>query len=191
MSAEPTGRDGQPVPVALSKGNPGVVAAQYAPPPPYPYGAPVAPPAPGLPPAMYHGQPLAAGLAMKHRNPLAAWIGLPLITLGIYHLVWYYKIHKEMAEFDRRRSIPVAGPMLVLWLLGWTVIAPIISYHNAGKRIRDAQRSAGLIGSCSPALCWLLWFVFGLNTLYMQSELNKVVARYPNAAPGMQVPLYA
>jgi hypothetical protein len=134
---------------------------------------------------------VASGLAMKRRNPFAAWLGLPLITLGVYHFVWYYKIHKEMAEFDRRRAIPVVGPMLVLLLLGWTVIGPIISYHNAGKRIRDAQTSAGLIASCSPALCWVLWFVFGLNTLYMQMELNKVVDRYPQASPGVQVPLYA
>lgn len=38
-----------------------------------------------------------SGLQMKRRNPLAAWIGLPLITFGIYHLVWYFKIHREMA----------------------------------------------------------------------------------------------
>src|SRR5687767_6342643 len=63
--------------------------------------------------------PVADGLAMKRRNPVAVWIGLPLITLGIYHLVWYYKIHKEMAEFDRRRAIPVAGPMLVILFLSW------------------------------------------------------------------------
>lgn len=36
-----------------------------------------------------------------------------------------------------------------------------------------------------------LWFVFGLNTLYMQIELNKVVDRYPQATPGTQVPLFA
>jgi hypothetical protein len=127
---------------------------------------------------------------MKRRGPVVVWLLLPLITLGIYHFVWYYKIHKEMAEFDRRRAIPVVGPMLVLLLLGWTVIAPIISYHNAGKRIQDTQRAAGLAPSCSPALCWLLWFVFGLNTLYMQVELNKVVDQYANAPEGTRVPLY-
>lgn len=127
---------------------------------------------------------------MKRRNPLAAWIGLPLITLGIYHLVWYYKIHKEMAEFDRRRTVPVVGPMLVLLLLGWTVIGPLVSYHNAGARIRNAQRSAGLPATCSPTLCWLLAFVFGVNVLYMQFELNKVVDRYQGAPPQTTVPLF-
>jgi len=32
-------------------------------------------------------QPAMTGEQMKRRNPLAAWIGLPLITLGIYHIV--------------------------------------------------------------------------------------------------------
>ena len=81
----------------------------------------------------------------------AAWLLWPILTLGIYHLVWYYKIHKEMAEFDRRRAVPVAGPMLVLLLLlGWTVIAPLISYYNCGTRIRNAQRAAGIHANCSP-----------------------------------------
>jgi hypothetical protein len=134
--------------------------------------------------------PVAEGLAMKRRNPFAAWLGLPLITLGIYHYVWYYKIHKEMAEFDRRRAIPVAGPMLVLLFLSWTIIAPLVSYHNAGARVRDAQRSGGLAATCSPTLAWLLAFAFGLNVLYLQLELNKVVDRYPGAPTGTRVPLY-
>ncbi|HEY4460190.1 MAG TPA: DUF4234 domain-containing protein [Pseudonocardiaceae bacterium] len=37
------------------------------------------------------------------------WLGLTIITLGIYHLVWYFKIHKELADFDRRRTIPTTG----------------------------------------------------------------------------------
>ncbi|MCF3936986.1 DUF4234 domain-containing protein [Gordonia tangerina] len=142
------------------------------------------------PPTNQAGGAVASGLAVKRRNPFAVWIGLPLITLGIYYFVWYYKIHKEMAEFDRRRQIPVVGPMLVLLLLGWTVIGPLISYHNAGARIRNAQRAAGLPETCSPLLCWLLAFVFSTNLLYMQFELNKVADRYPGAAPHSPVPLF-
>ncbi|MEP9416350.1 DUF4234 domain-containing protein [Gordonia sp. VNQ95] len=134
--------------------------------------------------------PVADGQQMKRRNTIAVWLGLPIITLGIYTFVWYYKIHKEMAAFDRRKEIPVAGPMLVILFLGWTVIAPIISFNNTGKRIRDAQRSAGLAETCSPLLCWLLMFAFGLHTWYMQSELNKVIDRY-GAESGTTVPLFA
>jgi hypothetical protein len=136
-----------------------------------------------------HVQPVAQGIAMKQRHPVAAWLLWPLLTLGIYHLVWYYKIHKEMAEFDRRRAIPVAGPMLVLLFLSWTVIAPLISYYNCGNRIRQAQRSAGLHASCSAGLGTVLMLVFGLGVLYYQIELNKVVDRY-GVSEGQQVPLF-
>lgn len=136
-------------------------------------------------------QAAAEGLQMKTRNPVTVWILWPVLTLGIYHLVWYYKIHREMAEFDRRRQVPVAGPMLVLLLLGWTFIAPLVSYYNTGNRIRNAQRAAGLPASCSGGVGVLLMFVFGLGTLYFQSELNKVTNSYgESTAPGSTVPLY-
>lgn len=135
--------------------------------------------------------PAASGLAMKTRNPFAVWIGLPLITLGIYHFVWYYKIHREMAEFDRRRNVPVAGPMLVILLLGWTVIAPLVSYFNTGNRIKDAQRAAGIEPTCSPVIGLLLCFVFGLQTLYYQVQLDKITAHYGPLEPGTVVALAA
>ncbi|MFB9259838.1 DUF4234 domain-containing protein [Dietzia aerolata] len=134
--------------------------------------------------------PAAMGLLFKERNPIITWLVFPIITLGIYVYVWYYKIHKEMAEFDRRRQAPVAGPVLVLFFLGWTVIAPLVSFYNTGQRIQNAQRASGLQPTCSPILSCLLTFVFGLNILYMQSELNKIVDRYPGAPEGAQVPLY-
>ncbi|GAA1716657.1 hypothetical protein GCM10009745_76480 [Kribbella yunnanensis] len=137
------------------------------------------------------GLPVATGLQMKTRNPVGVWIGLPLITLGIYHLVWYYKIHAEMAQLDRRRVVPVAGPMLVLLLLGWTFVAPLVSYFGTGRRIANSQRSAGIPVTCSPGVGLLLMFVFGLGTLYYQSELNKITASYGATPVGAQVNLFA
>lgn len=134
---------------------------------------------------------VASGLAMKRRNPLAVWIGLPLITLGIYHFVWYYKVHRELRDYDHRRTVPVAGSLLVLLFLGWTIIAPLISYHNTGRYIREAQVKSGLAPSCSPALSWLLALVFGLNSLYLQIELNKVVDRYQGVSEGAVIPLFS
>jgi Domain of unknown function (DUF4234) len=152
-------------------------AAQVAQPPaPQSYPAPAA---------------VATGLAMKGRNPWLVWLVWPFITLGIYHLVWYYKIHREMAEFDRRRAVPVAGPMLVLLFLSWTLIAPLISYYNCGNRIANTQRSAGLKPTCSPVIGLLLiFFLFGSGIVYYQYELNRVVDVY-RAEPGTQVALAA
>ena len=144
------------------------------------------------PPAAYQVEaPVASGLAMKRRNPWLVWLVFPLITLGIYSFVWYYKIHREMADFDRRREVPVVGPLLVMIFLSWTIIAPMVSFYNTGKRIADTQRSAGLQPTCSPVIGLLLQvFLFGTGTVYYQSELNRVVDVY-QAEPGGQVPLAA
>jgi hypothetical protein len=117
----------------------------------------------------------------------------PAAALGIYHFVWYYKIHAEMQDFDRRRRVPTVGPVLVLILLGWTVIAPLISYYRTGERIVESQRAAGIPTTCMPIIGLLLTFVFGLNTLYYQVELNKVVDAYGGKAtpPGTMIPLRA
>jgi uncharacterized protein DUF4234 len=136
------------------------------------------------------GMPVAQGMQMKLRHPVGVWLGLPLITLGIYHLVWYYKIHKELAHFDRRRVVPVAGPMLALLFLSWTLVAPMISYFRTGKRIAEGQRAAGLPVTCSAGIGLLLMFVFGLGTLYYQLELNKVVNSYGDAPVGTPISLY-
>ncbi|MFJ8882130.1 DUF4234 domain-containing protein [Streptomyces sp. NPDC102402] len=132
-----------------------------------------------------------SGLAMKRRGTVAVWLGLPLVTLGIYQLVWYFKIHNELQQFDRRRPLSPGGSVLVLIFLGWTLIAPLISFHNTGKAIANAQRAAGLPVTCSPAASMWLAFVFGLNTWYMQRQLNLVVEAYPGVEPGTEVSLAA
>jgi hypothetical protein len=140
-------------------------------------------------PARVERVPVATGLAMKNRHPVLVWLLWPTITFGVYHLVWYYKIHKEMAEFDRRRAVPTAGPLLVLLFLGWTVVAPFVSYYNTGNRIRTAQHAAGLRPSCSAGVGCLLMLVCGLGVLYYQIELNKIADAH-RVPPGSQIPLF-
>jgi len=121
------------------------------------------------------GAPLSASRQMKLRNPFLVWLVWPILTLGIYHLVWYYKIHEEMLRFDPRQPINPAGSLMTI-LFGWIIIVPpFVSYFNTGKRIATAQRSAGLTATANPWLGFVLVFVFGLTTLYYQFELNKVV----------------
>ncbi|MFI9718592.1 DUF4234 domain-containing protein [Streptomyces sp. NPDC052396] len=148
----------------------------------YGYPAPAAP--------VGYPAPAHYGLAMKRRGPWAVWF-LVIITLGIYSLVWYFKIHKEMAEFDSRRKISPAGSMLTIWFGWYLLIPPFVSYYNTGKRICDAQRAAGLPQTCSGGLGLFLVFIFGTHSVYYQSELNKVVDHYGQVPPGTQVPLAA
>lgn len=137
--------------------------------------------------------PAPVGRQMKRRNVVAAWIGLPLITLGIYHLVWYYMIHAEMKEFDPRETkISPVGSLLTVLFGGLLCgIPPLVSYSNTGKRIANAQRAAGLPQTCNPVVGLLLMLVLGLGTLYYQGELNKIVERYGNAPAGSPVALAA
>lgn len=136
------------------------------------------------------GQPVASGLAMKRRHPLAVWPGLPLITLGIYTFVWYFKIQEEMGEFDRRRKVNPVLSVLAITLGSIVVIPLFVSVWNTGKRIAESQRVAGLPTTCSSALGLLLG-LFGLYPLYYQIELNKIVDHYGQVAPRTHVPLVA
>lgn len=130
------------------------------------------------------------GAQMKRRNVAAVWLGLPLITLGIYTLVWYYKIHKELKEFDPRAAINPAGSLLTIWF-GWILcgIPALVSFYNTGTRIANAQRAAGLPQTCTPVLGLVLGIFFGVGTLYYQGELNKIVQHYGNAPAGAPVQL--
>lgn len=156
--------------------------------PPTPPAAPLVP----VPGVSDVAPPGTRGTAMTRRGPVLVWLLWPLLTLGIYHLVWYYKIHKEVKQYDRRRlDLSPGGSVLVILLLSWTVVAPLISYYNMGEAVAKAQRRAGMPVTCSPVVSMLLWFVFGLNIFYLQRQLNLIVDEYPGARPGEEVPLPA
>ena len=119
------------------------------------------------------------------------WLGLPLITLGVYTLVWVYKVNAELGRFDPRRPVQ-PGMTLLAFLVGWVIIVPpFVALYNTGQRISQVQRAAGLAPTASGVVGILLNFVFGLWPLYYQSELNKISDRYGNPAPGVPVSLYA
>jgi hypothetical protein len=164
---------------------------QPGPPPPNQYqgaqyqggGYPAAPP-----PQQY--QAAAIGIQMKRRNPFAAWLGLPIITFGIYGIVWFIKVHLELAQFDQRRQVNTTSAILSIFF-GWLTlfIWNIVVYIQFGGHIAEAQRAAGLQPTCSPGIGILLTLV-GFGPLYYQIELNKIIDRYGRETPvGTQVPL--
>ena len=127
------------------------------------------------------------GRAMTRRRPALVWVAA-LLTLGVSHLVWYGRIHREMAAFDRRADVPTLAPVLVMALLWPTVVAPLVSVARAARRVAEAQRGAGLLMTCRPAPAVLLALVPGLHTVYLQSQLNRVADAY-RVAPGSRVAL--
>ncbi len=115
----------------------------------------------------------------KVRNPLAPAL-LPFITFGIYALVWYYKINKEMAELGRARNTQELGDSpgksLLAVTLGALILVPaIISVFNTCKRVETAQRMGGRPEPMSAGLLFVLAIFIGPVAYYlMQDGLNKV-----------------
>ncbi|MEV6315419.1 DUF4234 domain-containing protein [Streptomyces sp. NPDC051776] len=132
-----------------------------------------------------------SGRVGKTRNIFLVWLIWPLITLGIYHLVWYYKINREAQDFDQRiEANPVVSVLAIT--VGWLVIIPpFISVYNTGQRIARMQRSAGMEPSCNPWIGLILLIVAALHPLYYQYELNRIWAHYQYPAEGEQVTLAA
>ena len=121
----------------------------------------------------------------KRRNPLAVWLGLPLITLGIYYFVWWYKINNEARRFLNDQSIQPGVSVLAVTLGAVIVVPPFVSAYNTTQRIARMQERAGFPAG-TRANGWisvLLHFVFGLHALYMQMELNRIWDGY--AQPGL------
>lgn len=87
-----------------------------------------------------------------------------------------------MAEFDRRRAAPVAGTLLVIPFLGWTVVAPLVSYYTQ-DRIRKRTGGRGPPAELQRTRRDALMLVFSVGVLYHQSELNRVVPQRARAGP--------
>jgi Domain of unknown function (DUF4234) len=133
------------------------------------------------------------GVIGKHRNPFLVWLVWPLITLGIYHLVWWYKINREVRDFDQRIEVSPGVAVLALFPGAIILVPPYVSVWNTGDRIRRAQAAAGTgpMDQCNPWIGLLLAFVLGLHSLYYQMSLNSLWASNGTLPEGSQVPLRA
>jgi len=92
------------------------------------------------------------GRAGKTRNIFLVWLIWPLITLGIYHFVWWYKINREARDFDDNIKVEPMLSLLAI-LIGWVIIVPpFVSIYRTGDRIGKMQQDAGMDVSCSGLL---------------------------------------
>jgi hypothetical protein len=119
-----------------------------------------------------------AGSTAKVRNVVAVPV-LAIVTLGVYLVVWWYKINREMADLGRARTAPQLGDnptmsTLALFPGALVVIPAIWTTFTTFQRVQEAQRLAGQ----NPINGWLgivLYLVFSpLLYAYMQSGLNSV-----------------
>jgi Domain of unknown function (DUF4234) len=128
---------------------------------------------------------------VKVRNPWAVAL-LPFITLGIYHLVWWYKINKELKAFGESRGYDLGrsptNSLLALFPGFIIIVPPLVSYWRGTKRVQGASALANR----EPVNGWialvLYLFISPAMFAYLQVSLNHVWEQELNPAPGEQAP---
>jgi Domain of unknown function (DUF4234) len=128
---------------------------------------------------------------VKIRNPWAVAL-LPIITLGIYHLVWWYRVNRELRDYGRAKGYDLGqnptGSLLALFPGGIIIVPALITYWRGTKRVQGAARIAGK----EPPNGWVALILYLLISLgffaYLQISLNDVWRSEADLLPG-QAPL--
>jgi hypothetical protein len=123
----------------------------------------------------------------KKRSPVGVWLGLPLITFGVYYFVWFYKINSEAKRYLRDPSMRPGNSLLAILVGGILIVPPFIAIYRTGVRVQRMQANAGIQDRCEPWINLILAFFFGLDRLYLQIHLNKLWDAY--LRPGLPAPL--
>ena len=128
---------------------------------------------------------------VKVRNPWAVAL-LPLITLGIYHLVWWYRINKELKAYGEAKGYDLGqspvNSLLALFPGGIIVVPALISYWRGTKRVQGASKIAGR----EPVSGWISIILYLLLSpgfwAYLQVSLNNIWEQEAEALPGQPAP---
>src|SRR6201995_4908810 len=128
---------------------------------------------------------------VKVRNPwlVVLW---SIITIGIYHIVWWYKVKKEMKAFGESRVYALGrnptNSLLALFPGFIIIIPPLVSYWHGTKRVQGAAALAGR----EPVNGWIalvLYLFIGIAfPAYLQVGRNGVWKQDLAAAPGQPTP---
>jgi len=114
---------------------------------------------------------------VKVRSPWAAAL-LPLATLGVYHLVWWYRISRELRDFGRATGHDLGRhptrSALALFPGGLLVIPMLITYWRTTRRVQEASR----LGRTEPLNGWIALCLYVMVApamwAYVQFTLNKL-----------------
>jgi DMSO/TMAO reductase YedYZ heme-binding membrane subunit len=113
-----------------------------------------------------------SGKVGKTRNIWLVWLVWPILTLGIYHLVWWYKINREARDFAAIEVRPAIS-VVAITLGAIIIVPPWVSIYRTGERIGRMQAAAGQPVTCNGVIGLIASIFLGLHVLYYQYELNK------------------
>ena len=128
---------------------------------------------------------------VKVRSPWAVAL-LPIITLGIYHLVWWYKINKELKAYGEAKGYDLGqnptNSVLALFPGGIIVIPALVTYWRGTKRVMGAAKVTGQ----EPVSGWISIILYLLLApafwAYLQVSLNHVWEQEAEPLPGQAAP---
>jgi hypothetical protein len=128
---------------------------------------------------------------VKVRSPWAAAL-LPIVTLGIYHFVWWYKINRELRDYGKAKGYDLGqnptNSLLALVPGFLIIVPPLVSYWRGTKRVMGASRLAGN----EPLNGWIALILYLLLSpafwAYIQVSLNDVWRQEAEPLPGQQPP---
>ena len=103
---------------------------------------------------------MASSTGLDRKNGFLVWFVFPLITLGIYQLVWHFKVNNALRE----RGVPVSPGLATFALI--IPIANWVTIFKTGQRLKDQGYAI------EPWIGFILIFIFGLHVWYYQSAIN-------------------
>jgi hypothetical protein len=128
---------------------------------------------------------------VKIRSPWAAAL-LPFITLGIYHLVWWYRINREMRDYGKAKGYDLGqnptNSVLALFPGGLIIVPALITYWRGTKRVMGASRLANQEALSGWIAIILYLLISPALWAYIQVSLNKVWEAEADALEGQPAP---
>jgi hypothetical protein len=132
-----------------------------------------------------------SGDEVKIRSPWAVAL-LPFVTFGIYHLVWWYRINRELRDYGQAKGYDLGqnptNSLLALFPGALIIVPALITYWRGTKRVMGASKIAGH----EPLNGWIaiLLYLFIAPGLwaYAQVSLNDVWQTEADPAPGVEAP---
>lgn len=122
------------------------------------------------------------------RNPWGLWL-LIIITLGIWGVVWWYQINREMRDYSEAVGRPFGNSPVLATLavipgalfvipVGWIFILPLLTLLFTARRLREVQSWISPEEKhVNPLLAILLAILLWSHSVYFQKALNEAWLR--------------
>jgi hypothetical protein len=119
------------------------------------------------------------------RNPVAVWI-LSFFILGIYMVVWWYQVNRELRDYSQavgrpfRASPALAAVLVALWPVAF--LPGMVTVFVTARRVRKVEEWVDAPGRIVPVLAVLLFPLLFASSWYVQRALNETWRRAKQGA---------